>query len=89
MNIDEIKKPAVVMDKPLILAESLSSSCNNSQAREIKQKLGIGAKNDEFSFNGGPSPSCPPAGFDQVKEITTSRGITLRISPTKGKDAVA
>jgi len=33
--------------------QSLGSSLNNSQAREIKQNLDIGAKNDEFSFNGG------------------------------------
>jgi len=45
------KKPVVVEQQPTML--SLSSSCNNSQAIDIKAKLEIGGKNDEFSFNDG------------------------------------
>ena len=49
---DEFKLPEIRANIDLNM-QSLSSSCNNSQALEIKNRLEIGAKNDEFSFNGG------------------------------------
>ena len=76
----DIVSPAEVEKKNLILAESLNSSCNNSQAVEIRNKLGIPAKNDEFSFNDcGNGPN--ELSDKQIKSITNNRGQTLRISP--------
>lgn len=49
VKIVEVKE---VAKKPHNL-KSISSSCNNSQTIEIKNKLGIGAKTEEFSFNDG------------------------------------
>ena len=60
------------------------SSCNNSQAIQIKNDLGLNTdKNDEFSFNGGGAPFELEKSEPQSVLIKTHLGQTIRISPAK------
>lgn len=63
------------------ILKSISSSCNNSQTIEIKNKLGIGAKNEEFSFNDGNMQD----NSQSIVKSSQRGGLTLRVSPQKKK----
>lgn len=68
--------------------KSLSSSLNNSQAVEIKNKLGIGAKTEEFSFNDGNMQDCSQGlkmSSQSLKKSSQRGARTLRPTPPKEK----
>ena len=78
------EKPVEIIKKQsslLCFNDDAMSSCNGSQAIQIKKDLGMDTNNNEFSFNGGGAPVEPAE--SQSRLIKTLTGQTIRISPVK------